>query len=70
MKRSEVGLMIAECLVEPRYPDDIDKEVNYILNRLENIGMLPPKTRKERTIKDGGPGSVVYYEDVHEWDEE
>ncbi len=39
MKRSEIVLMIAECLVEPHYPDHVLDESDYILERLEKAGM-------------------------------
>lgn len=42
MKRSEAILKIAECLVEPHYPEDSVKEAEYILRKLEKSGMLPP----------------------------
>jgi len=42
MKRSEMVLRIAECLVEP-HSDDPMIEASHILKRLEKAGMLPPE---------------------------
>jgi hypothetical protein len=52
MKRNEAVLIIAECLIEPHFPDDALKESHYILKRLEKIGMIPPireRTEEEKT---------------------
>lgn len=45
MKRSDMELIIAESLIEPRFPEDALKEAAMILARLERYGMLPPETR-------------------------
>ncbi len=42
MKRSHIILSIAECLIEPHYPEDPMKEAAYILEKIERFGMLPP----------------------------
>ena len=42
MKRSHAVLVIAECLIEPHYPEDPEQEADYILRRLEQQGMKPP----------------------------
>lgn len=42
MKRSEAVLAIMECLVEP-HSEDVEKEADYILKKLEKFGMLPPE---------------------------
>ena len=41
MKRSIVVLAIAECLIEPHFPDDPTFEAAYILKKLEKMGLLP-----------------------------
>lgn len=41
MKRSEMVLKIAECLIEPHH-DDVMEEASYILKKLERFGMIPP----------------------------
>lgn len=45
MKRSHMVHIIAESLIEPRYPEDPIAEANSILRRLEARGMLPPVPR-------------------------
>ncbi len=41
MKREQMVLIIAECLVEP-HSDSAETEADYILKRLEKLGMGPP----------------------------
>ena len=60
MKRSDMVLVIAECLMEPHF--DILKEASYILKRLEKNGMLPP-IEPGRTVHDLDLG-------VPEWEPE
>jgi hypothetical protein len=50
MKRSDVVLIIEECLVEPHF-DDITKEASHILKRLEDLGMLPPKVSAYKFLR-------------------
>ena len=42
MKRSDALLAIEQCLVEPHFPEEPSKEAEYILNKLEKMGMKPP----------------------------
>ena len=46
MKRSEMVMAIAECLVQPHFPDDALLEATVILKKLEIYGMLPPSVMK------------------------
>ena len=46
MRRSDMVLAIMECLVEPHFPDDPEKEAAYILKKLEKKGMKPPLTKR------------------------
>lgn len=66
MKREEMILLIAECLVEPHFDDAIN-EANYILTKIEKAGMVPPP----RIEKDPGHffGDAFEYE-VNEWEDE
>jgi len=43
MKKSHAALMIAECLIDPHYPDDTIKEAEYILNKLIKCGIEAPQ---------------------------
>ncbi len=70
MKRIEVILLIAECLIDPHFPDDSMKEADYILNRLEKEGMLPPKYDKFYGWTDECSRQVTYYKEVNEWEKE
>lgn len=40
MKRSEPVLIIAECLIEPHFPDDPMKQASVILSKLEKLGII------------------------------
>lgn len=51
MKRSEIQLIIAECLIEPHFEDPL-KEASFILKRLEKAGMLPPPDGVEAVTND------------------
>lgn len=42
MKRSDAELLIAQCLIEPHFPEDPEAEAAYILQRLLKAGMSPP----------------------------
>lgn len=46
MKRSEICLIIAECLIAPHFPEDPEAEANYILSKLERFGVRPPFNRE------------------------
>lgn len=63
MKRSDMELLIAECLIEP-HSDDPLKEASYILKRLQDHGMMPPFNYDKfyKSWRIGGNG--------YEWDEE
>lgn len=41
MKRSEVVLIIAEHMVEPK-SDKVEEAADILLKKLEEVGMLPP----------------------------
>lgn len=51
MKRSSAVLRIAECLIEPHYPNDAILEASFILKKLERMGMLPP-IEPDRRVED------------------
>lgn len=59
-KKSEFATIIMECLVEPHFPDDIEREANYILKRLEKAGMKPPVTKR----------CPILLKDEHVWEQE
>lgn len=42
MKRSDMVTIIAEALIEPKFPTDVFKQADYILSRLEIEGIAPP----------------------------
>lgn len=42
MKRSDIILKIANELVGPHFPEDVMKQADHILTKLESFGMLPP----------------------------
>jgi hypothetical protein len=68
MKRSHMIDIIAECLVEPHYPDDALKEAACILKKIEKYGMTPPRLSEE----DCQAIMNVYYAgySLHQWDED
>lgn len=56
MKRSHAVLLIAEHLIEPKFPDDSLKEASSILKKLEKAGMFPPMTEVNvGSVVEGGP---------------
>lgn len=46
MKRDKIVLLISEMLVEPRY-EDVTDQADFILRKLEKMGMLPPLSTPE-----------------------
>jgi len=67
MKRTDVVIKIAECLIEPHFPDDVMAEASYILERLESVGMLPPLA----DIKDARFAKYIEIRRrVNEWESE
>lgn len=70
LKKSDVILTIAECLVEP-HSDNVTREAEYILKRLENMGLIPSPYMKPVTEKAlEGPGSLTYYVRTEGWEPE
>lgn len=70
MKRSNMILNIAECLIEPHFPDDVLKEANYILTKLEKLGMLPPKMIVVYNNSTVTPTDHLDYDYKREWESE
>lgn len=73
MKKSFAILAIAECLVEPHFPEDPMKEAEYILKKLQRLGMSPPYTLKNIQtpgVLDGKKGVMYNNQMVQEWDDE
>jgi hypothetical protein len=68
MKREEMVLKIAECLSEPHFPDDVMKQAEAILSRLERAGMRPPQLDEDKCQA----LMHVYYAGYtfNQWDEE
>jgi hypothetical protein len=66
MTRKDAQLIIAECLIEPHFEDDVFAEATYILAKLEKAGMRPPVVK----IKDPGqfPGDEFEYT-LETWEE-
>ena len=69
MKRSEMVVLIAEHLIEPKSEDPM-VVASQILQRMEDRGMLPP-TNTCRVIPDTSPrGGFKHSETKREWDSE
>ena len=76
MKRSEMIYTIAgllSALYETnKHPETQLSKAKNILDVLEELGMLPPRTRIARqwTNRDNSPGTVTEYVQANEWEPE
>jgi len=68
MKKSYAILAIAECLIEPHYPDDPMKESEYILKKLLRFGMSPGLIKNPNF--QGGHNIDIEPVYIHEWEDE
>lgn len=68
MKRSEMVVLIAEHLIEPK-SEDLMVVASQILKRIEDRGMLPP-TNTCKLVPDTNRGGFKHSETKREWDSE
>ena len=71
MKRSEAIKLIEKILADNMINDEVC--ANWILNGLEDAGMLPPTIIKMKAIEanlNGSDGIFSYSQNVNEWESE
>lgn len=76
MKRSHAITVIAECLIEPHFPDDAMREAEFILRRLEDYKLIQPPPSYHIKLKEvlGLPGTQSFVKDgmytTNQWEPE